>query len=195
MYLIFDTETNGLPKNYKASMFEVDNWPRVIQLGWILLSSDMKTVSENKYFIKPDGWTVPTEPFWVDKGYSTERCDKEGKPMSVVLKMLIDDINKSKYMVAHNISFDHNVLGAEMIRYGARATTKTAKICTMDIGTDYCKIPGNYGKFKWPKLEELYRHLFDKDFIGAHDALSDCRATAECFIEFCRLRQIIFEAK
>ena len=69
-----------------------------------------------------------------------------------------------------------------MIRYGARATTKTDKICTMKIGTDVCKIPGPYG-FKWPKLEELYRHLFGENFIGAHDALSDCQATASCFFK------------
>lgn len=183
MYIFFDTETNGLPKNYKASMFDVENWPRVIQLGWIFLSDDLKTKSENKFFIKPDGWTVPKEPFWIDKGYSTERCEAEGKPLKVVLEMLVNDINKSKYMVAHNIGFDYNVLGAEMIRYGAKATTRTDKICTMEIGTDVCKLPSNYGKgYKWPKLEELYRHLFGKDFIGAHDALSDCVATMECFL-------------
>lgn len=182
MYIFFDTETNGLPKNYKAHMSNVDNWPRVIQLAWIFVSEDLKTKTENKFFIKPDGWIIPKEPFWSDKGYTTERCESEGMPLKIVLKMLVDDINKSKYMIAHNVDFDYNVLGAEMIRYGARATTKTDKICTMKIGTDVCKIPGPYG-FKWPKLEELYLHLFGENFIGAHDALSDCQATQACFFK------------
>jgi len=78
MYTFFDTETNGLPKDYKASMFDVDNWPRVIQLGWILLSEDLKTKTENKFFIKPDGWVVPKEDFWANKGYNTARCEAEG---------------------------------------------------------------------------------------------------------------------
>lgn len=60
MYIFFDTETNGLPKNYKASVTELDNWPRVIQFAWITLNEDMKTFTENKYFIKPDGWTKDT---------------------------------------------------------------------------------------------------------------------------------------
>lgn len=187
MYLFFDTETNGLPKNYKASMFDVDNWPRVVQLGWIFLSEDLKTKSENKFFIKPDGWTIPREDFFLDRNHTTERCEAEGQPMSIVLQMLIKDIERSKYMVAHNVAFDHNVLGAEMIRYKAKATVKTTKICTMEIGTDICQIPGQYGKFKWPKLEELYRHLFGEDFIGAHDALSDCQATMACFLKMAEM--------
>ena len=27
MYLIFDTETTGLPKNFKAPITDTDNWP------------------------------------------------------------------------------------------------------------------------------------------------------------------------
>lgn len=182
MYIFFDTETNGLPKNYKASMADVNNWPRVIQFAWITLDKDFKTFQENKFFIKPDGWVVPKEAFWIEKGYSTERCEQEGTPMTIVLQALIKDINRSKYMVAHNIDFDHNVLGAEMIRYSVRADVKTQKICTMKLGTDICMIPGNYG-YKWPKLEELHKFLFERDFIGDHDALSDCQATMKCFQE------------
>jgi DNA polymerase III epsilon subunit-like protein len=170
-------------------MFELENWPRVIQLGWIFLSEDLKTFSENKFFIKPDGWTVPKEPFWVEKQYSTERCEKEGIPMKVALEALVNDINKSRVMIAHNLSFDHSVLGSEMIRYKVRASVSTRKICTMKASVDLCKIPGNYG-YKWPKLEELHRYLFDEDFVGAHDALSDCRATMKCFIKMVETKVI-----
>ena len=38
MYLIFDTETTGLPRNFKAPITDTDNWPRVVQLGTMLLS-------------------------------------------------------------------------------------------------------------------------------------------------------------
>lgn len=185
MYLFFDTETNGLPKNYKASMHEVDNWPRVIQLGWIFLNDDLTTFSENRQFIKPDGWVVPKEKFWIDQGYSTERCEKEGLPMKIVMQMLINDINRTNYMVAHNLAFDYKVLGAEMIRLAMSASKKTDKFCTMEFSTNICKIPNTnrYGGYKWPKLEELHRFLFDEDFIGAHDALSDCHATMKCFVE------------
>ncbi len=36
MFLIFDTETTGLPKNYKAPVTDSDNWPRMVQVAWQL---------------------------------------------------------------------------------------------------------------------------------------------------------------
>lgn len=189
MYIIFDTETNGLPKKYNMPMADLDNWPRVIQLGWICHDADGK-VTENKYFIKPDGWTIPKDDFFIDKGYTTERCEKEGVPMKIVLQILMKDINRSQYMIAHNIDFDHNVLGAEMIRYGVTVKVKTKKFCTMKSSTDLCQIEGPYG-YKWPKLEELHRFLFNEEFSGAHDAMSDCQATAKCFFELVKRGIII----
>lgn len=50
------------------------------------------------------------------------------------------------------------------------------------VNTNYCAIPGNYG-YKWPRLEDLYRKLFGRNFAGAHDAMSDIQATKECFFE------------
>ncbi|MDZ7715500.1 MAG: hypothetical protein U5J95_04740 [Balneolaceae bacterium] len=55
------------------------------------------------------------------------------------------------------------------------------RVCTKEIGTDICKIPGNYG-YKWPTLEELYNHLFDDKFEESHDALNDAKAVADCFL-------------
>lgn len=34
MYLIFDTETTGLPKKWNAPVTDIDNWPRCVQLAW-----------------------------------------------------------------------------------------------------------------------------------------------------------------
>ena len=55
--------------------------------------------------------------------------------------------------------------------------------CTMIRSTDYCQLPGRYGKYKWPKLEELHFKLFGESFEGAHDALADIRATMRCYYE------------
>ncbi len=32
-YLFFDTETTGVPKDYKAPSSDTDNWPRMVQLA------------------------------------------------------------------------------------------------------------------------------------------------------------------
>ena len=36
MYLFFDTETTGLPKNWKAPITDLENWPRLVQLAWLV---------------------------------------------------------------------------------------------------------------------------------------------------------------
>jgi DNA polymerase III epsilon subunit-like protein len=41
MYLFFDTETSGLPKNPQLSHTEVDNWPRLVQIAWVLFSKNL----------------------------------------------------------------------------------------------------------------------------------------------------------
>jgi len=38
--------------------------------------------------------------------------------------------------------------------------------------TPICDIPGPYGP-KWPRLQEAHKHVFGKEFDGAHDALAD----------------------
>ncbi|MBB6462316.1 3'-5' exonuclease [Flammeovirga kamogawensis] len=190
MYLFFDTETTGLPKNWKAPMTEVDNWPRVIQLGYQLYNTNQELVKEYAQLILPDGWVVPKEKFWIDHGYSTEQNEKEGIPMPNAIQEFIQDIEKSQHIIAHNLSYDHNVLGAEMIRYNQFTRHKTNKYCTKDLTVDFCKIPGNYGKYKWPKLEELHQILFKENFDGAHDALNDVRATARCFFELLNRKEI-----
>ena len=36
MFLIFDTETTGLPRNWNAPLSDAENWPRCIQIAWQL---------------------------------------------------------------------------------------------------------------------------------------------------------------
>lgn len=182
--LFFDTETTGKPANYNASMLEVDNWPRVIQLAWQVADHTGKILTEDKTLIRPDGWKVPVEDFWIKHGYSTEKCESEGLPMDDVLDGFISDILNYgiSMIVAHNIQFDYNVLGAEMIRYKKTTGRRLKQFCTMQFATPLCQIPSKMG-FKLPRLEELYRFLFDTGFDGAHDAANDVTACRECFFE------------
>lgn len=181
-YLFFDTETNGLPRNYKGDIYDLENWPRVIQLAWILFDDNGKVLDERCSLIKPDGWEIPKEKFWIDNGYSTEKSLEHGRPMVPELTRFAVAIDRCELMIAHNLDFDLPILSAEMIRYSIRANTKPKKYCTMKGTTSLCKLPGPYG-YKWPKLEELHQFLFGRSFEGAHDALEDVKATARCLFE------------
>jgi DNA polymerase-3 subunit epsilon len=184
MYLFFDTETNGKPKKFGAKVTDLDNWPRVTQLAWKFV--DGKGHAQDfSYFIKPDGWTIPKEKFFIDNGHSTEICEAKGEPMAYVLRNFIGFYERSVLLIAHNIKFDNPVLGAEMLRYKTRPESGIiAKLCTMETTTNICKLPNEKGAgYKWPKLQELHSFLFGSEFGNAHEAMADVNATAKCFFE------------
>ena len=192
--LVFDTETTGKPIDYNGAITDLDNWPRVIQLGWAYIEGsrwEEASVSYTESLIKPDGWEIPEEKFWIDNGYSTEKNDALGVPMPQILDAFIEDLNKADIIVAHNMAFDYPVLCAEMIRYDTKAEKKERKkICTMQESTNFCKIPGKYRNYKWPNLTELHTKLFGVGFDGAHDALSDVKACAASFFKLVELNVI-----
>lgn len=171
--LFIDTETNGKPRRYNASMADVDNWPRVTQLAWqIAQGTTGKVILDRTHIIKPNGWVIPKEQFFIEHNMTTERCQAEGIPLEEVIDTFLHHISdfQCDVIVSHNIEFDINVLGAEMIRQNKKPSRKLQQICTMKHGTDLCKLPGKFKDYKWPKLEELFRYLFNKDFDNAHDA-------------------------
>ncbi len=114
-------------------------------------------------------------------GISTEKAITDGKELDVVLKLIAEQIENADALVAHNMSFDEKILGAEFIRKNIQNDLfKKNRICTMKQSVRYCKLPGRYG-YKWPKLSELHIELFGEDFKEAHDAVVDINATAKCF--------------
>ena len=186
MYLFFDTETTGLPKNWKAPITDLDNWPRMIQLAYLLSDSDGVRISGGNFIIKPVGFTIPDEAAQIH-GISTERAQKEGKDLQVVLRDFQAAVDQAKCLVAHNMSFDEKIVGAEFLRNKMQDSLPAKrKICTMQSATNYCAISGPYG-YKWPKLAELHCKLFQTGFEEAHNAAADVSAMTKCFWELKRL--------
>ncbi len=189
-FLFFDTETTGIPANYKAPISDLENWPRLVQLSWILTDSTGKELKIKDYIIKPNGFTIPMESTNVH-GISTEIAETEGVLLRSVLDEFVYDLNSADTIVGHNIDFDIKVIGAEFLRTGIEVDSLLNKptICTMKSSTDYCKLPGNFG-YKWPTLQDLYYKLFGDYFEDAHNSLHDIKATKECFFEL-KVRKVI----
>jgi DNA polymerase III subunit alpha len=183
MYLIFDTETTGIPHNKTAPISDLDNWPRVVQLAWQLHDRKGNLLSQQNYLIKPDGFDIPYKAEQVH-GISTKRAMAEGHDMSKVLDHFIADMSATEMLVGHNIEFDISILGAEFLRQQRSIETLLAKQKT-DTGiasTEFCQMQGGLGgRLKMPRLVELHEKLFGKDFGDAHDASYDVAATARCF--------------
>lgn len=189
MYLFFDTETTGLPRNWKAPVSDLNNWPRMVQLAWLYYDKTGKKISGNDYIIKPEGYTIPMETSRIH-GITTARAMEEGINLSVVLQEFHELANEAEVLVAHNMSFDEKILGAEFLRKRMQNIIDAKKrVCTMQSSTNFCAIPGPYG-YKWPKLSELHHKLFNTGFEEAHNAANDIYATAKCFWELKRLGKI-----
>ena len=184
MYLFFDTETNGLPKNYEAPPW--DWWPDIVQLARALVTKDGDIISEQSHilFIWED---IPQEQ--IDIHWITSEMSQQGRSTEFTLDAFNRDIIKADKLIAHNINFDKNVIISSMIKHDRfnKLIETLPTLCTMLTTINVCKIQTEYG-YKRPKLEELYKHLFDEEIEGAHNALVDVRATVRCAFELKRLQ-------
>ncbi len=185
-YLFFDTETTGIPKDYKAPCTNTDNWPRLIQLGWLLTDAEGRILSEGNHIVRPDGFEIPKAASDVH-GITTEFALENGKPLLDVIFAFGADLNQAECVIGHNLDYDLHIVGAEYVRlgYDSRIMFARPTLCTMQATIQYCNIPGRFGP-KWPKLMELYTKLFGQEFDGAHDAMADIVATKDCFFELIR---------
>ncbi|MDG1841679.1 MAG: DNA polymerase III subunit alpha [Crocinitomicaceae bacterium] len=189
MYLIFDTETTGLPKDFKAPITDTDNWPRVIQLAWQLHDNTGKLIEHKDFLIKPDGFNIPIASEDIH-GISTELASQQGESISDVIASFSEILSRAQFIVGQNVIFDINVLGSEYIRL--KKDSPLVSFPVLDTCTEktaqLCKLPGGRGgKFKKPTLSELHNHLFGKKFNEAHNATADVEATTRCFLELIRL--------
>lgn len=185
MYLFFDTETSDLPRRWNAPVTDVGNWPRLVQICWVLATADGELSEPHTHLIKPEGFRIARSATAVH-GISTAHARDHGEPLGPVLEAFVQAVEGVEEIVAHNIDFDVNIVGAELIRAGMPNVlpAKTQR-CTMKESADYCKLPGRYG-YKWPNLPELHRILFGESFTGAHGAEADCLACLRCFFELQR---------
>ena len=195
MYLIFDTETTGLPKRWDAPITDTDNWPRAVQIAWQLHDAMGNCIEHQDYLIKPHGFNIPYDAEKIH-GISTELAQEQGISLSQVLEKFNITMSKTKFIVGQNVKFDLNVMGAEFVRLNVENPLQ--KLPVLDTCTEHtaslCQIPGGrYGKFKLPTLTELHQFLFDTPFGEAHNATADVEATTRCFFELLRRREYTTE--
>ena len=188
MYLIFDTETTGLPKNWNAPITDVSNWPRCVQIAWQLHDDMGRMVSHEDFLIIPENYKIPYDAEQIH-GISTDLAMQQGKPLNEVLDLFNEALSKTKFVVGQNLNFDLNIMGCEFHR--SNKSTTLNELPVLDTCTEktalLCEIPGGrYGKFKLPTLTELHEKLFNQPFNEAHNATADVEATTRCFLELLR---------
>jgi DNA polymerase-3 subunit alpha len=185
MYLIFDTETTGLPKSWTAPITDTDNWPRCIQIAWQLHDEMGNLIEHQDYLVKPEGFNIPYDAERIH-GISTELAMEQGMFLSEVLEKFNIALSKTKFIVGQNVGFDVNIMGCEFHRMNIGSDMYKMPVldtCT-EITANLLKLPGGRGgRFKLPTLTELHQYLFNQPFAEAHNATADVEATTRCFLE------------
>ena len=185
MYLIFDTETTGLPRSWSAPITDTDNWPRCIQIAWQLHDEMGNLIDHEDYLVKPEGFNIPYDAERIH-GISTELAMEQGIALSEVLEKFNIALSKTKFIVGQNLGFDVNIMGCEFHRMNVQSKMNEIPVldtCT-EVTASLLQLPGGRGgKYKLPTLTELHEYLFNVPFSEAHNATADVEATTRCFLE------------
>jgi DNA polymerase III epsilon subunit-like protein len=192
--LFFDTETTGLP-NFKSPSSDPSQ-PSVLQLGAILCSSEGNELECWETLVKIGD--KPIHPMALAAhNISADKANSEGIDKTEAFNTFYELSRKAESICCHNFNFDIRLLKIMAAQCGV--DTGEAEnydmclseildlpyFCTMQSTIKFCALPFPSGRKgnKFPKLSELYYILFDEEFIGAHDALTDVRGTVRCFFE------------
>jgi len=129
MFLFFDVETTGIPKNWKAPMTDTSNWPYVVQIAWQLYDKNRTLLEVQDHIIKPEGWEIPYASEKVHK-ISTERAKKEGKELKLVLDIFKKAIDQTEYVIARRVEPD-NINGQSLRSYIKNSSAKNSMVHIM----------------------------------------------------------------
>ena len=111
--LTFDCETTGLPP--KGAKWDVDfaEFPNIVQLAWAV------NEKERSFIIKPEGWEIPEASTEVH-GITAERANADGVPFADIIGEFLEDCEKARLLVGHNIYFDTSIVKAMILRIMGR---------------------------------------------------------------------------
>jgi len=193
-YLVFDIETTGLPKYRDASPKDIKNWPYIVQIGWILFDEYGKMLEHKEYILKQRK-NIPQTAIEIH-GITNEIAKEKGIDLVIAYSEFMKALSNSEILVCHNMEFDFPIVTCEFIRNGLDPKLLSKKkICTMKVGTKFCKIPRYSGGYKYPTLSELFKTCFYADAASIsikekHQALIDAGITAKCFFKLKELNVI-----
>lgn len=176
--LVFDTET--------TDRITKEGAPRAVQLAAALYDGDRIEVGSMSFLIHTEGTPI-AEGAYNTHGISAERADQFGMWEEDVCYMFARMVEIADVLVCHNTPFDAAVVRKALDHHMDVDKLLNGKLwrCTMRASTPIVRIPKTARipskAFKWPKLEEAYKHFFGEPLDNAHDALADARACARIY--------------
>lgn len=183
MALFLDTETTGLPDThnlrwgvypYYKNLDKYSN-ARIVQFSMLITDKQFKFEDVKDYIIKREGFDITNEKF---HGITNDISDNTGVSfVTVAVEIFYEQLKKVSHIIAHNVAFDVGVIKSELYRrnlhYIIDELDKKTLLCTMKHMKPILKIINQYGNYKNPSLNEIYKYNFNKDVENAHNSLYD----------------------
>lgn len=167
LFAPFDTETTGLPGHRLVSL---DKQPRVIEFGGIITDGD-GVIHQLEFICNPG---VAIEPI-ITEITGLTNADLETKPpFSDFVPALADFFKRAGACIAHNLSFDKNMLKWDLERIGMTLDDinfPKIQICTVE------QTAPRFGRRM--RLIELYERITGQPYVQKHRALDDVRLMDE----------------
>ena len=183
-YILFvDTETSGLPSDWRRPYAEPGAWPHVAQVAWLLYTAAGELVKTENHYIKPSDYDLTPASMQVH-GLTLAYLQEHGQPRRQVMQRLHDDLTRYRpLVVGHFVELDYHMVGVSFHRADLpNALLGLNTFCTMKLSGTF----SHTWQRRYLRLGELYDRLFNRLMPRQHDALADAEATAECFFELRR---------
>jgi len=189
--LIFDTETTGLPKSREPAIKGANNWPHLVSIAWVVVENDK--ILKSEYHIVRPLWDIPEDSTKIH-GITKDKALAEGIPLSEVMTKFLEEPHDK--LIAHNISFDYNVIVNAILWDLKLVVLPDFKpmFCTMEATRNIMRIPFANGRgYKPPKLSELYAFILKKQAepLQLHNSLYDTQLLAEIVINSSFLKSMM----
>ncbi|MCK5609473.1 3'-5' exonuclease [Candidatus Pacearchaeota archaeon] len=154
--LVIDIETTG---------FKVER-DLIVEVGVVLL--DLETGETEPIFhqlVKEDPFCFKHSEAWVFKNSDLRYEDVlNAKTLDIIQ---LQGLLALHPVVAWNSKFDFSFLED-------RGLILSDLPCPMKKSVDFFRLPGKFGGYKWPKVQEAWDQLFpDSDYIEKHRGLDD----------------------
>jgi DNA polymerase III epsilon subunit-like protein len=200
-FIVYDTETTGLPASKNAEVTSTELWPYIVQFSYVKYDTEINCLEEKDYIIKIPEKTIMDEKNIAIHGITNEMSQLKGVNIKTVVDEFIHDIEDVDLVIGHNLEFDLKMMVVELFRIMNESTDKVVKqiyqekmnqlyslnkyYCTMKKSINICKLPNPYKKYKdqykYPRLDELHMHLFGTKPQKLHNSLNDVMVTFRCF--------------
>lgn len=180
-YIIFiDTETTGIPLDWKAPYAQTRSWPYSVQISWLVYTWEGQELKAEDHYIFEPEIEISEESYRIH-GITKEFLQVNGKGRKTVLSLLAQDMVRYKpLVVGHFMQLDYHMLGVSFHRASLpNPLQKLQTFCTMKLTSGFLLPPQKY----FLRLGELYQHLFQKPMVYQHNAYWDAKATAACFFK------------